>query len=154
MGQHGLESSVPTRQLWPWGLLVLGYGLLGVMAATASIEQSLQAAGIPGPDFPHRPQVVQFCRTAAHLGELTQLAVGVLGPNLLHGLLEALGHGVAAALREQSLHAARVLESELSSVVLLLGELSLLTCAFYYPRSNGSHETCLHQGVGFPDISG
>jgi hypothetical protein len=43
---------------------------------------------------------------------------------------------------------------ELSLVVLLLGEPSLLACAFYYLWSSGSHGTCLHRGTGFPGVSG
>jgi hypothetical protein len=43
------------------------------MAATASLkEQSLQAARIPGPDFPHGSQGVQFCGTDAHSGASRQ----------------------------------------------------------------------------------
>jgi hypothetical protein len=69
----GLNYVVPTRQQWPWGLLPLGHGLPGNMVAAAGLgEQSLQAVGIPGPDFPHGSQGVQFLGTAAHSGELSQ----------------------------------------------------------------------------------
>jgi hypothetical protein len=51
----------------------LGHGLPGTTAAAASLgEESLQAAGVPGPDFLHRPQGVQFCETAAYSGEPSQ----------------------------------------------------------------------------------
>jgi hypothetical protein len=106
---------VPTRQQRPWCLLALGRVLPGVMAAAACLgQQNLQAADIPGPDFLQGPQGVQFCWTAAHLGEPSQQVERVLGPEPHTGF------------------------RELSSVALLLGELSLLACAFCYPWSNGT----------------
>jgi hypothetical protein len=39
------------------------------MAAASLEEQNLQAVGIPGPDFPHGPQGVEFCGAATHLEE-------------------------------------------------------------------------------------
>jgi hypothetical protein len=60
------------------------------MVATAGVEkQSRQATGIPGPDFSHRLEGVQFCVSATHLGEPSQKTVGVLGLDILHKLLEA-----------------------------------------------------------------
>jgi hypothetical protein len=50
----GLNSLVPTRQQWPWGLLALGHGHPGSRAAAAGLgEQNLQAVSFPGPDFLH-----------------------------------------------------------------------------------------------------
>jgi hypothetical protein len=63
----------------------------------------------------------------------SQQAVGVLEPNLPHGLLDTQTHHTASGLGEQSLHVAGVLGPELNSVVLLPGEPSMLACAFCYP---------------------
>jgi hypothetical protein len=59
------------------GVAMLLRSLLGAKTAAARLEQGLQAAGIPGPDFPYRPQGVQFCGTAACSGAPSQQAVGV-----------------------------------------------------------------------------
>jgi hypothetical protein len=74
-----------------------------MVAAAGLEEQSLQAVSIPGTDFSHGLQGVQFCGTAVHLGEPSQQVVGGLGPNFLHRLLEMQSHCTAASLGEQSL---------------------------------------------------
>jgi hypothetical protein len=56
------------------------------MAASARLEQGLQAASVPGPEFPYVPQEAQFYGTAAHSGELNQQAAGVLGLIFCTGL--------------------------------------------------------------------
>jgi hypothetical protein len=95
---------VSTRQWRPCGLLALGHGLPGVLAAAAGTgEQSLQEVGVLGPDFPQRLQGVQLCGTAACSGEPSLQVVGVLGSNFLHGLQEVQSCGASAGLGEQSL---------------------------------------------------
>jgi hypothetical protein len=50
--------------------LALQSGLPGVTAAAAGMgKQSLQVAGVLGPDFPYGPQGAQFCGSAAHSEE-------------------------------------------------------------------------------------
>jgi hypothetical protein len=109
-----LNCLLPTKQQRPWGVLVLGCGLPGATAAAVSLgEQSLQAVGIPGLDFPERPQGAQFRGTAALSGELSQLVAGVLRLDFLHRLLEAPSCCAVFSLGEQSLNAVRVLEPHL-----------------------------------------
>jgi hypothetical protein len=128
--------------------------------AAHSGEPSLQAIGVPGPDFLHGPQGILFCGTAACSEEPSLQTAVVLEPNFLHRLLEVQSYGAAAGSGEQSLQASGVPElvshtgfRELSSVMMLLGEQSLLACTFCCPWSNGSLGTCLHRGIGFPVIS-
>jgi hypothetical protein len=86
-----------------------------------------------GPDLLCGPWGVQFCRSATCSGEQSMQVASVPRPDFLLGFTEL---------------------SSLSSVVLLLGDLSLLVCTFCYLWNSGRHETCLHQGADFPGISG
>jgi hypothetical protein len=68
VGQQGLQACIvwcPQASRGP-GCTCLGHGLPGARAAAADMrKQSLWAVGVPGPDFPHRPQEAQICGSAA-----------------------------------------------------------------------------------------